>query len=65
MVCSLVKRVFFVYCIIQSAIDRAPRSYPYTRMRLHLWLPKVRRVNQFMLATFSTSLILCRHVVRF
>jgi len=65
MVCSLVKRVFFVYCVIQSTIDRAPRVYPYTRMRLRLWLPKVRKVNQFMLATFSTSLILRRRVVRF
>jgi len=65
MVCSLVKRVFFVFCVIQSVIDRAPRSYLYTRMRLRFWLPKVRKVNQFMLVTFSTSLILCRHVVRF
>jgi len=65
MVCSLVKRVFFVYCAMQSTVDRAPRPYLYTRMRLRLWLPKVRKVNQFMLATFSTSPILCRHVVRF
>jgi len=65
MVCSLVKRVFFVYCVIQSAVDRAPRPCLYTRMRLLLWLPKLRKVNQFMLATFSTSLILRRHVVRF
>jgi len=57
-----VKRVFFVYCVIQSTIDRAPRSYLYTRMRLRLWLPKVRNVKQFLLATFSTSLILRRHV---
>jgi len=61
MVYSLVKHVFFVYCIIQSAIDHAPRSYLYTIM----WLLKVRKVNQSMLATFSTSLILRRHVVRF
>ena len=49
MVCSRVKRVFFVYCVIQSTVDRAPRPYLYTRMRLRLWLPKVRQVNQFML----------------
>jgi len=65
MVCSLVKSVFFVYCVIQSTVDRAPRSYLYTRMRLRLWLSKVRKVNQFMLATFSESVILRRHVVRF
>ena len=65
MVCSLVKRVFFVYCVVQSAIDRTSRSYLCTRMRLRLCLPKVRKVNQFMLATFSMSLILRRHVVRF
>jgi len=64
-VCSLVKRIFFVYCVVKNAIDRAPRSYLYTRMRLRVSLPKVRKVNQFMLATFSTSLILRRHVVRF
>jgi len=57
---TLVKRVFFVYCVIQSTVDRAPRPYLYTRMRLCLWLPKVRKVNQFMLATFSTSLIIRR-----
>jgi len=65
MVYSLVKHVFFVYCIIQSAIDHAPISYLYTIMCLRLWLLKVRKVNQSMLATFSTSLILRRHVVRF
>jgi len=65
MVCSLVKRVFFVYCVIQKTVDRAPRSYLYTRMRLRLWLLKVRKVDQFMLATFSKSVILCRYVVRF
>jgi len=67
MVCSVVKRVFFVYCAKQCTVDRASRSYLFTRMRLRLWLPKVRKVNQFMLvlATFSTSLILRRHVVRF
>jgi len=65
MVCSLVKRVFFVYCVIQSTTERVPRSYLYTRMLPRLWLPKVRKVNKFMLATFSTSLILRRHVVRF
>jgi len=65
MVCSLVKSVFFVYCVIQSTVDRAPRSYLYTRVRLRLWLSKVRKVNQFMLATFSESVILRRHVVRF
>jgi len=27
MVCSLVKRGFFVYCVIQSTVDRAPRPY--------------------------------------
>jgi len=55
------------YCVIQSTGDRAPwsRSYLYARMRLRLWLPKVRMVNQFMLATFSKSVILLRHVVRF
>ena len=47
MVCSLVKAVLFVYCVIQSTVDRAPRPYLYTRMRLPLWLPKVRKVNQF------------------
>jgi len=62
MVCSLVKGGFFVYCIIHSTVDRAPRPHLYTRMRLRLWLPKVRKVNQFMLATVSTSLILRRHV---
>jgi len=65
MVCSLVKRVFFVYCVIQSTVDRAPRPYLYTRMRVGMWLPKVRKVNQFMLVTFSKSVILRRHVVRF
>jgi len=64
-VCSLVKSVFFVYCVIQSTVDRAPRPYLYARMRLRLWLSKVRMVNQFMLATFSKSLILRKHVVRF
>jgi len=54
-----------VYCVIQGIDDRAPRPYLYTRMRLRLWLSKVRKVNQFMLATFSTSLILRRHVIRF
>jgi len=44
MVCSLVKSVFFVYCVIQSTVDRAPRSYLYTRVRLRLWLSKVRKV---------------------
>jgi len=34
-----------VYCVIQSTVDRAPRPYLYTRMRLRLWLPKVRNVN--------------------
>ena len=62
---TVVKRVFFVYCVIHSAVDRAPRPYLYTRMRLRLWLPKVRKVNQFMLATFSKWVILRRHVVRF
>jgi len=62
---SLVKRVFFLYCVIQRTVDRAPRPYLYTRMRLRLWLRKVRKVNQFMLATFSKSVILRRHVVRF
>ena len=57
-VCSLVKRVFFVYCAIQSTVDRAPRPHLYTRMRLRLWLPKVRKVNQLMLATLSKSVIL-------
>ena len=65
MVCSLVKRVFFVYCVIQSAVDRAPRPCLYTRMRLRLWLLKVTKVNQFMLATFSKSVIFRRHVIRF
>ena len=65
MVCSLVKRVFFVYCITQSTVDCAPRPYLYTRMHLRLWLTKVKKVNQFMLATFSKSIILRRHVVRF
>ena len=49
------KCVFFVYCVIQSTVDRAPRPCLYTRMRLRLWLPKVRKVNQFKLATFSKS----------
>jgi len=62
-VCSLVKRVFFVYCVIQSTVDRVPRPYLYTRMRLRL--PKVRNLKQFMLATYSTSLIHRRHTVRF
>jgi len=65
MVCLLVTRVFFVYCVIQSTVDRALRRYLYTRMSLRLWLPKVRKVDQFMLATFSTSPILPRHLVRF
>jgi len=65
MVCSLVKCCFFVYCVTQSTFDRAPRPYLYARMGLRLWLPKVRKVNQFMSATFSKSLILRRHVVRF
>jgi len=65
MLCSLVKRVCFVYCVIQSAVDRAPRPYLHTRMRVRLWLPKVRKVNQFMLATFSKSVTLRKHVVRF
>jgi len=56
---------FFVYCIIHSTVDRAPRPYLYTRMRLRLWLPKVRKANQFILATLSKSVILRRHVVRF
>jgi len=55
---------FFVYCVIQSTADSAPRPYLSIRMRLPLWLPKARKVHQFMLATF-TSLILRRHVVRF
>jgi len=33
-------------------------------MRLRLWLPKVRKVNQFMLAAFFKSVILRKHVVR-
>jgi len=65
MVRSLVKRVFFVYYVTQSTVDRAPRPYLYTRTRLRLWLLKVRKVNQFMFATFSKSVILHRHVVRF
>jgi len=48
-----------------ESVDRAPRPYLYTRMRLRLWLPKVRKVNQFKLATFSKSIILRRHVIRF
>ena len=56
---------FFVYCVIQNTVDRAPRRYLYTRLRLRLWLPKVRKVNKFMLATFSKSVILRRHVMRF
>jgi len=56
---------FFVYCVIQNTVDRAPRRYLYTRMRLRLWLPKVRKVNQFMLATSTKSVIFRRHVVRF
>jgi len=27
MVCSLVKSVFVVFCVIQSAVDRAPRQW--------------------------------------
>jgi len=65
MVFSLVKSVFFVYCVLQSTVDLAPRPYLHTRMRLRLWLPKVRKLNQFMLIAFSTLLILRRHVVRF
>jgi len=65
MVCSLVKSAFFVHCVIQRTIDRALRPYLYTKMRLRLWLLKVRKVNQFMLATFFKSVILHRHVVRF
>ena len=64
MVCSLVKPVFFVYCGMQRTVDRAPRPHLKKRMRLRLWLPKVRKVNQFMLATFTKSVILRRHVVR-
>jgi len=45
---------FFMYCVMQSTVDRAPRPYLCTKMRLRLWLPKVRKVNQFVLATFST-----------
>ena len=44
MVCSLVKRGVFVYCVIQSIADRAPRPCLFTRMSLRLWLPKVRKV---------------------
>jgi len=62
MVCSLAKPVFFVYCVTQSTVDRASRPYLHTRMRLRLWLPNVRKVNQFMLATMSV--ILRMHVVR-
>jgi len=40
-------------------------SWSCARMRLRLWLLKVRMVNQFMLTTFSKSVILCRHVVKF
>ena len=40
MACSLVKSVFFVYCVIQSTADHAPRRYLYARMRLRLWLLK-------------------------
>jgi len=42
--CSLVKSVFFVLCIIKRIVDRVRRRYLYTRMRLHLWLPKARKV---------------------
>jgi len=56
---------FFVYCVIQGTVDRAPRRYLYTRMRLRLWLSKMRMVNQFTLATFSKSVILRRHVAKF
>jgi len=63
--CPLVKSAFFVYCVIQRRVDRAPRRYLYTRMRLRLWLLKAIKVNQFMLAAFSKSVILCRAVVRF
>jgi len=65
MVCSPLKSIFFVYCVIQSTVDRAPRPYLFTRMRLRLWLSKVRKVNQFMSATFSKSVILRRHVAGF
>jgi len=64
-VSSLVKAVLFVYCVIQSTVDRTPKPYLYTRMRVRLWLSKVRKVDQFMLATFSKSVILRKHVVRF
>ena len=49
------------------SLDSSHHFYhlPLHRMRLRLWLPKVRKVNQFMLATFSKSVILRRHVVRF
>ena len=65
MVRSLVKRVFLCIASYRVQLIRAPRPYLYTRMHLRLWLPKVRKVNQFMLATFSKSVILRRHVVRF
>jgi len=58
------KACFFVYCGMQRTVDRAPRPHLKKRMRLRLWLPKVRKVNQFMLATFTKSVILRRHVVR-
>jgi len=59
------KVCFFVYCVIQSTVDRVPRRYLYIRMRLRLWLSKLKMVNQFIFATFSKSLILRRHLVRF
>jgi len=40
-VCSLQKRGFCMYCVIQGTVDRAPRPYLYTRRHLRLWLPKV------------------------
>jgi len=32
--CSLVKSVFFVYCIIKRIVDHASRLYLYARTRL-------------------------------
>jgi len=52
MVCSLVKTIFFVYCVIQSTVDRAPRRYLYTRMRLRVWLQKVRKVKSVYVSSF-------------
>jgi len=53
-----VKSAFFVYCVIKRIVDHAPRRYFYARTRLRLWLPKARKINQFMLAGFFKSLIL-------